>query len=80
MNAQARSEESKFVKVHVEAVQQTYPELFACLSKRHVVLRHTLGWISQRRDPEAYISFDRLERPLDDLRSLTPGIAHLVQA
>ena len=74
MDAQRGSEGFPFLKSEWAAARQAYPELFANLSNRDQVVRRTLRWIPPRGDPEAYIGVERLERLLDDLRHLPPGI------
>lgn len=61
------------------AVAQHYPELFAYLRARDQLIHRTLLWIPRPGDPEGYIGFDRLERLLEELRGLPPGIADFVR-
>lgn len=80
MNVQRGSDGFQFLQGELDAARQAYPELFAYLGERDRVVQRTLRWIPPRGDPEAYIGVDRLERLLDDLRQLPPGIVELVQA
>ncbi len=79
MNITHHSGQATHLREQADDASQVYPELFAYLRQRDQMIHHIQIWIPQPGDPEAYIGIDRLERLLDEMRGLPPGIADLVR-